>query len=127
MPLSHVSPGQAISAAHYNKLVDAVNSLASFSACPPITLHKGPSGIQIALAGGLSGLKHGKLDGSLVFGATAVCSIWTGTVNAETDSGVNETVACFLLNSGESLPATSRVVIAMIDGKYYVIAISCPA
>ena len=124
--LPHVRPGDPISAARFNQLIDTVNSLASFSVTPPLIQHKGPGGIQIALSGGISGLKHGKLDDNLVFGSTAVCSIWTGTVNAETDSGANEIVACFLLNAGESIAATSKVTIAMIDGKYYVISRNCP-
>ena len=75
---------------------------------------------------GSSLLKHGKLDDALVFGATATCSIWTGTINAETDSGTNVTVACFKLNAGESIAAGSKVDLGWINGGWQVLNVNCP-
>ena len=74
-----------------------------------------------------SALAVGVLDDALVYGGSATCSIWTGTPNAETDSGANETVYCFKLNAGESIAAGSKVDVGKTADGWQVLNVNCPA
>ena len=80
--------------------------------------------------GGGSGNKRGVLDAELTFEATATVSIWVRDPDSVTwvDSEDNQDdVACFLLNSGETIAAGRRVIIARHpDGYWEIIAINCP-
>jgi hypothetical protein len=71
-------------------------------------------------------VKLGKLDGTLAYGGSATCSIWTGPPASKSDSGEDVTVYCWLLQPGESIANGTKVVIALVDGSWFVIDSSCP-
>ena len=109
----------------FNRLVDYVNQLGVI-ASPPLESMDLPGGTVLRIGKIPEEMKLGKLDGALAYGSSATCSIWTGTPNSETDSTVNETVYCWLLQSGETIAAATKVVIARIGGYWQVVATQCP-
>ena len=70
-------------------------------------------------------IQFGKLDADLDYGSSAVVSIWTGDPNSETDSTENETAYCWLLETGETIPSGTKVIIKKINGFWQVIAARC--
>lgn len=65
----------------------------------------------------------GKLDGSLSVGGSATVSIWAGDPLA--DTGDNVTAHDWLLETGDSLDAETKVKIEFISTKWYVTATPC--
>jgi hypothetical protein len=124
--IQRVQPGEPISAATFNALVDAVNALLGMTAAGGIKLLKHPGGLHLAQSGNPLALRLGKLDGTLAFGGSAMCSFWTGGPGSEADSAQDATVYCWLLQAGESIANGSKVVVALINGYWQVIAAACP-
>ena len=100
-------------------------------------LHCGDGGIQILwsqegtgsrwaivrLGCSAGNLKLAKLNSTLDVGSTCKASIWSG--DPLTDSGDDLDVYDWLLGAGESLDAGTKVVIALLSDKWYVIQASC--
>lgn len=84
---------------------------------------------HIGMSAGGAKLRRGKLDGSLSAGGHAVVSIWA--VNASTatdaDTGDNVTAYDWLLKTGKSFPAGTKVIVAWFadSRRWYVIAAGC--
>lgn len=86
----------------------------------------GPDGdliYEFQAGGGGGGTLHGVLDDQLDFEDTATMSVYTGG----TDTGTDVTVHDWLLLTGQSVPAGTRVIAALdaTDGLYYAISASC--
>ena len=195
--LKRVQPGDAVSAAVFNAVVDAVNGVLKLSGSYPVEVRRHGGGMHVSLAyterealveltedlepGGSAAaktlwhdgttwidgatasitvhdplkccagrpgdrmfcrfhrqsglwiawspprLKRGTLDGPLSYGGSATCSLLTGAPGSETDSGTDQLVYDGLLTAGDTaIPAGATVFIALVNGYWWVIAVSCP-
>lgn len=66
--------------------------------------------------------RRGVLDGILSYGGSATASIWF----AGSDTTRNVTVYDDLLNTGQSVAASSKIQFGWREGKYYVTGAQCP-
>lgn len=126
--LARVRPGDPITAAAFNALVDTVNLLARTTGSFPVEVRRNAAGIQIGLARPLV-LRKGKLDQPLAYrsSAGALVSLYGGEPGSETVSGDKATAHDWHLLPGESLDAGTTVTLARIDSHWYVIAAACEA
>jgi hypothetical protein len=83
-------------------------------------------GQQYLFDGAGVSLLRGKLDGAMVFGGSAVMSVWAWTGSAEADTGENVTVGDWLLSSGQTIAAGKNVVAGYVGGRWVVIGAQCP-
>ena len=111
------------------------------TACPDeddvIRLHCGDGGIQILwsdegsssrwaivrLGHSMGNIKLAKLNSALAAGGMCTASVWSG--DPLSDNGDDLDVYDWLLGEDESLDSGTKVVIALLSGKWYVIQASC--
>ncbi len=87
----------------------------SWVLCRPIGTENGTVWEPITVTGGTL---FAKLDATLNAGSSCEASIWSGDPLA--DSGANETVYDWFLESGMKLVSGVKVMLTMISGKWYV-------
>lgn len=108
----------------WNRLVQAVEQLGKISAAPPLALDRSGGIPTLRLTENPQRLL-GKLDGELEQGDSAAVSVWTGTPGSESDAQFNVTAYDWLLESGQSLTAGTKVVLERINGHWYVTGAQC--
>src|SRR5262245_43110371 len=107
--LRHVRPGEAITAAAHNALVDAVGRLDKVTAALPLEVRRLPGGIHLSLAHE-ERVAVAQLAGSLTAGGAAAANVlwWTGAVWGAAATGP---ITVYDVLNNPYLPSATRVVV----------------
>jgi hypothetical protein len=114
-----------------NRLWGKVAALDGIAGVPPVQVYRGPNGqpvLSLTAGGGREGIVKGKLDGPMSPGGSATMSVWAAKEGLpQIDTGDNEVVWDWLLQTGQTIDAGTKVIAAWDhrSGRFYVVAAEC--
>lgn len=121
------APLSSAEAADLNQLWQDVQGLKQLQVSAPLSMSGGGSSPKVISVGDLEFIKKGILDEELTEGGSATMSVWrwNSATSAEEDTDKDITVYDWLLTSGQTIAADTKVIAYREGSRWYVFAASC--